>query len=141
MNKLKSLINLKTLIFVISFLLFINLFCFLLIKFSGNIAGLFSDQAGRILLQLKDSKILLPFYIPVVFLLINLVIFLFLKNHKGLVIFLTILNIFICVLLTILLTKSNGISLIRIVVRLLSILSKGGIQLWRNDSFYYYPFY
>lgn len=129
MNKLKSLINLKTLIFVISFLLFINLFSFLLIKFSGNIAGLFSDQAGRILLQLKDSKILLPFYIPVVFLLINLVIFLFLKNHKGLVIFLTILNIFICVLLTILLTKSNGISLIRIVVRLLSILSKGGIQL------------
>ena len=129
MNKLKSLINLKTLIFVISFLLFINLFSFLLIKFSGNIAGLFSDQAGRILFQLKDSKILLPFYIPVVFLLINLVIFLFLKNHKGLVIFLTILNIFICVLLTILLTKSNGISLIRIVVRLLSILSKGGIQL------------
>lgn len=141
MNKLKSLINLKTLIFVISFLLFINLFSFLLIKFSGNIAGLFSDQAGRILLQLKDSKILLPFYIPVVFLLINLVIFLFLKNHKGLVIFLTILNIFICVLLTILFTKSNGISLIRIVVRLLSILSKGGIQLWRNDSFYYYLFY
>lgn len=141
MNKLKSLINLKTLIFVISFLLFINLFCFLLIKFSGNIAGLFSDQARRILLQLKDSKIVLPFYIPVVFLLINLVIFLFLKNHKGLVIFLTILNIFICVLLTILLTKSNGISLIRIVVRLLSILSKGGIQLWRNDSFYYCLFY
>ena len=87
MNKLKSLINLKTLIFVISFLLFINLFSFLLIKFSGNIAGLFSDQAGRILFQLKDSKILLPFYIPVVFLLINLVIFLFLKINLTLLLF------------------------------------------------------
>ena len=128
-QKFKEFLSIKNIIFICCFLMLIYLFSFLTVKFSGNIAGLFNDQVGKILGQFRETKILLPFYIPIIFLLINLVIFFFLNKHKCLVIFLTILNIFICFILTILLTKSNGILLMRIVVRLLSILAKGGIKL------------
>lgn len=126
---IRKLLNLKRIVYSCCFLLFTNLLSFLLIKFSGNIASLFNEEVGKILLQLRTCNITIPFYVSIIFLIINFVVFFFLEKHKVITIILSILIVFFTFVLTILLTKSNGIPFIKIVSKVIDLLAKGGIKL------------
>ena len=127
---LENHLNLKRIIFLLSVAILTIVFSLIFIKFLGDIFALFNaDQAANILRQLKHQKLFISFYVPLVFIFINFIIIDFLKNHGKLRIFLLILSIFIGFLLTVFLSMVNHILIMKVLWKIVIVLSKGGVSL------------
>lgn len=132
---LKKHLNLKRIIVLLSVAVLTVLLSIIFIKFLGDFLALFKlEQAANILRQLKHQKTFIAFYIPLIFIFINFAIIDFLKNHNILRIFLLILSVFLSFILTVILSKINGILILRVLAKAIKILLGGAVSLWRNVS-------
>lgn len=108
----------------------ICLLTFLFFNFIGSLLSLFGvKQYAPVFDQLRWSKIAIPLYIPIIFVvLLNLVTW-YLKNHSVLKVLLIILICIFGFLFSILLTVVNDVSFLRVLIKLIQILTSGEIAL------------
>jgi len=117
-------------IFYISYLVLTILCSFLLVKYLGRILTLFNvEPVGEIALQLENANLVIPFYIPLISILVFFAVLTYLKDHPILKWSIISVIVIISFLLTILLTKSNDVLLMRILITMIKILSGGEVSL------------
>lgn len=102
---------------------------FCLINYLGRIISLFGfKEYGEIFSQIEGHMIFVPFYVPLLFILLINVLSDAMIEHRGWFVVLTIFFILLAFIITILLTIVNGIVFIRVLESLIKVITSGEVS-------------